>query len=93
MISRIIVTLDPAAISQREWDDFCQGQGLSLRPTGYFAANGLHAGCQLGRVSFFSRNVDKINHLAASFLRKFGGQVSAQLGRCATDVFLVQVGA
>lgn len=93
MISRVIVNLGPDAISQREWDDFCQAHGLLLRPTGYFAANGLHAGCQLGRVSFFSRSIDKTNSLAASFLHKFGGRVSVQLGRCATDVFLVQVSA
>lgn len=79
MLNRIIVTLDPTVVSQGTWDDFCHTQGLALRDTGYFAANGLHAGCQGGRASFFSRDYARTSRLAASFLHRFGGQVTVQL--------------
>lgn len=75
MISRVIVNFNPATVSQRDWDDFCHAKGLALRPTGYFAANGLHAGAQDGRASFFSRDADKTAHIVASFLLTFGGWV------------------
>lgn len=79
MLNRIIVTFDPTTVSQGAWDDFCRTQGLNLRPTGYFAANGLHAGCQGGRASFFSGDYARTSRLAASFLYRFGGQVTVQL--------------
>lgn len=79
MISRVIVKTDPGAVTQRSWDDFCHAQGLLLRPTGYFAVNGLHAGCEGTRASFFSRSAERTNRLAACFLLRFGGEVASQL--------------
>jgi hypothetical protein len=80
MISRVIITIDPTAVSQRSWDDFCNARGLVLQPTGYFkAGDGLRAGCQGGRVSFFSRSSDapvKVARLATRFQIEFGGQVA-----------------
>ena len=83
MISRVVITTDPSAVSQRAWDDFCHARGLVLQPSGYFKSEtGLRAGCQGGRVSFFSRTVgypscttELIALLAARFQAEFGGQV------------------
>jgi len=84
MISRVIVTTEPNAVSQRAWDDFCHARGLVLQPSGYFKSeSGLRAGCQKGRVSFFSRTTgypsvttDLLALYAGKFIAEFGGRIT-----------------